>query len=364
MKIVQIVGTRPNFVKSAPLLKVLRKNSKHFDSILIHTGQHYDRNLSQLFFDDLKMPKPDIYLGVGSGSHAQQTGMIMIELEKVLMRLKPDLVIVFGDVNSTLAAALVASKLCLKLAHVEAGLRSFDNTMPEEINRIVTDRLSDILFVSEKAGQVNLENEGVQKEKVFLVGNIMIDSLVNNMETAQKSDVLNRLHLEPYKYIIATTHRPSNVDNGETLKVLINCFKDISNRLPVIFSCHPRTRQRIEEFGLLNGNENGQFRIVEPLGYLDFLKLQSKSKLVITDSGGIQEETTYLGIPCITLRENTELPATVDVGSNTICGTDPRKITSTVEQLLKGRYKKSGIPELWDGNTASRIVEVLKEELL
>lgn len=364
LRIVQVVGTRPNFVKSAPLSKALRENSKYFDSILIHTGQHYDHNLSQLFFSDLKMPEPDIYLNVGSGSHAQQTGTIMIELEKVLIRLKPDLVIVFGDVNSTLAAALVASKLCLKLAHVEAGLRSFDNTMPEEINRIVTDRLSDYLFVSEKAGQVNLKNEGVQKEKVFFIGNIMIDSLVNNIETAQKSNILDRLHLEPYKYITSTIHRPSNVDNSRTLQILINCFKDISNHLPVIFPCHPRTRQRIKEFGLLNGNDNGQFRIVEPLGYLDFLKLQSKSKLVMTDSGGIQEETTYLGIPCITLRENTELLATVDVGSNTVCGTDPRKITSTVEQLLDGKYKKSGIPKLWDGNTASRIVEVLKEELL
>ncbi|MFQ5454199.1 MAG: non-hydrolyzing UDP-N-acetylglucosamine 2-epimerase, partial [Candidatus Zixiibacteriota bacterium] len=262
-----------------------------------------------------------------------------------------------------IAAALVSAKLSVKLAHVEAGLRSFDNSMPEEINRIVTDRLSDYLFVSEDAGLVNLENEGVPKGKVFFSGNIMIDSLISNLETSKNSKILERLYLEPNKYITLTMHRPSNVDNPQMLKKLMECIAKISLKVPVVFPCHPRTGKRIEELGLLPGSSDGHLKIVEPLGYLDFLKLQSASQIVITDSGGVQEETTCLGIPCITLRENTELLATVDIGSNTICGTDPHKIETTVAQLLNGNRKKWQIPPLWDGNTANRIVDVLIKKL-
>jgi len=316
-KIVLVVGARPNFMKSAPLMRELQQNTDFFETVLIHTGQHYDYKLSQLFFDELKMPRPDLYLGVGSGSHAEQTASLLIELEKAFMNLSPDLVVVFGDINSTMAAAIVAAKLCIRLAHVEAGLRSFDHTMPEEINRIVTDRLSNYLFVSEPSGLKNLESEGVPKEKVFFTGNIMIDSLVSNLEVAAKSKILERLTLQPENYVTMTMHRPANVDDRESLEALMKGIGIISERMPVVFPCHPRTAKRMQEFGLAaNQNGGNGLHLIEPLGYLDFLKLQSNSRLVLTDSGGIQEETTYLGIPCLTMRENTERPATVDIGSN------------------------------------------------
>jgi len=349
-------------MKSAPLMRELGKHPDRFESILIHTGQHYDHKLSQLFFEELKMPKPDIYLGVGSGTHAEQTARIMISLESELGELRPDLVVVFGDVNSTLATSVVTAKLWIKLAHVEAGLRSFDNRMPEEINRIVTDRLSDYLFVSEKSGLVNLKSEGVPEEKVFFTGNIMIDSLVSNLEVAGKSDILERLSLKPREYIAMTMHRPANVDNADILRSIITVIKEISERLPVIFPCHPRTQKRIEEFGLAGAGDD-QFRIVEPLGYLDFLHLQAQSYMVLTDSGGIQEETTYLQIPCITMRENTERPATVDVGTNIIAGVDPQRILEAAMKTLDGEGKQGAIPELWDGKTAVRIVDILSKEL-
>lgn len=361
-KIVLVVGARPNFMKSAPLMRELGKYPERFESILIHTGQHYDHKLSQLFFEELKMPKPDIYLGVGSGTHAEQTARIMIGLESELSELRPELVVVFGDVNSTLATAVVTAKLWIKLAHVEAGLRSFDHRMPEEINRIVTDRLSDFLFVSEESGLKNLKSEGVPDSKVFYTGNIMIDSLVSNLAVAGKSDILDRLSLKPREYIAMTMHRPANVDNAEILKSIIAVIKEISKRIPVVFPCHPRTQKRIEEFGLTQSGD-GQFRIVEPLGYLDFLHLQAESRLVLTDSGGIQEETTYLQIPCITMRENTERPATVDVGTNIIAGTDPQKILQSTIQTLDGKGKKGAIPDLWDGKAAVRIVETLSRKL-
>lgn len=362
-KIVLVVGARPNFMKSAPLMRELGKHGDRFETLLIHTGQHYDHKLSQLFFDELKMPKPDIYLGVGSGSHAEQTARIMTSLENELTELKPDLVIVFGDVNSTLATSIVTSKLWIKLGHVEAGLRSFDNTMPEEINRIVTDRLSDYLFVSEPSGLANLKAEGVADKKVFFTGNIMIDSLVSNLAVANKSDILQRLNLRPKEYIAMTMHRPANVDDSETLKGIITSIQKISERLPIVFPCHPRTRNRIEEFGLLKSSQSTGLRIIEPLGYLDFLKLQADSRLVLTDSGGIQEETTYLQIPCITMRENTERPATVDIGTNVIAGTDPKRITEGALATLDGTGKKGAVPELWDGKTAGRIVDILIDKL-
>lgn len=341
-------------------MRELQNYPEKFNPVLIHTGQHYDRKLSQLFFDELGMPEPDVHLGVGSGTHAEQTAGIMIGLEKAFADINPDLVIGFGDINSTLAASVVAAKGGYKLAHVEAGLRSFDNRMPEEINRIVTDRLSDYLFVSEQSGMENLAAEGVPDEKVFFTGNIMIDSLVSNLDRAKESDIHDRLGLKSGDYATLTMHRPSNVDDPEQLKSLIDCILEIGEKTKVVFPCHPRTSDRLSRFGVLDGEGDDRLLVVEPLGYLDFLKLQSESKFILTDSGGIQEETTYLGIPCITMRENTERPATVDIGSNQICGTDPLKIKTAVDGIVGGNGKKGSIPRYWDGHTAERIVEILR----
>jgi len=362
-KIVLIVGARPNFMKAAPLMRVLSDNPDAFNPILVHTGQHYDHALSELFFKQLRMPEPDLYLGVGSGSHAEQTAKIMVGVEKFLNDEKPDLVVVFGDVNSTLAAAIVTAKLCIKLAHVEAGLRSFDNKMPEEINRIVTDRLSDYLFVSENSGLTNLKNESVPETKIFHTGNIMIDSLVANLEVASHSNILDRLSLESNSYITMTMHRPANVDSEDTLKELFKSITEISKEIPIVFPCHPRTKKRLEDFGIIDNNDLHSFKIIEPLGYLDFLKLQSNSKCVLTDSGGVQEETTYLQIPCITMRDNTERPSTVEIGSNLVVGTDPKVIQETTLSSINGNGKVGSIPKLWDGHTAERIVDFLKLNL-
>lgn len=359
-KIICVVGARPNFMKSAPLMKELRKYGDEIDVILAHTGQHYDQKLSQLFFDDLKMPPPDIYLGVGSASHGEQTARIMIELEKVFFREKPDLVVVFGDVNSTMASAIVAAKMCIKVAHVESGLRSFDRTMPEEINRIVADHLSDFLFVTEKSGIENLTHEGISNDKIFFTGNIMIDSLVNNLEIARKSDILEKLSLHSRQYVAITLHRPSNVDNRDSLTGLFDIIRGIAAKIPVVFPCHPRTRNNIINFGLSEILENKTIKIIEPLGYLDFLRLQSESAFVLTDSGGVQEETTFLRIPCITVRETTERPVTAEIGSNIVTGTDQAKIIDAVEQIQSGHFKKGSIPDLWDGHTAERIVQIIR----
>jgi UDP-N-acetylglucosamine 2-epimerase (non-hydrolysing) len=362
-RIALVVGARPNFMKAAPLLTEIQKYEGLFEPILIHTGQHYDRKLSELFFEQLGLPEPDIYLGVGSDSHARQTAKIMIELEKVFLEIKPQLVVVFGDINSTMAAAIVAAKLGIKLAHIEAGLRSFDNTMPEEINRIVTDRLSDYLFVTEPSGMRNLLNEGVPERKIFFTGNIMIDSLVSNLNRARSSKILGELAIEPKSYATITLHRPSNVDDSSTLKGLLGVLKTVGEKMPVVFPCHPRTRKRIEEFGLNENVPNGNVRVIEPLGYLDFLKLQADSKIVLTDSGGVQEETTFLKIPCVTLRENTERPVTVEVGSNMLCGSDPEKIVNAAFAIINGNEKVYAIPELWDGQTSGRIVNAFKREI-
>ena len=362
-KIVLVVGARPNFMKSAPLLNELEKNNDFFENILIHTGQHYDSNLSDFFFEDLKMQKSDIYLGIGSGTHAEQTGNIMIALEKELIKIQPDLVIVFGDINSTLATAIVTSKLDLKLAHIEAGLRSFDNRMPEEINRIVTDRLADYLFVTEKVGVDNLINEGVAKDKIHLCGNIMIDALMNNIKLAQKSNILTKLSLNSKEFVTVTLHRPSNVDNKEIFEKLIGILLDISKKYKIIFPCHPRTYKKLKEFSILDKVSSDNFRIIEPLGYHDFLKLMESSKFIISDSGGIQADATYLKIPCLTLRETTEQPSTIEQGTNTLCGNSKELIKEKVDEIISGKYKSGEMPDLWDGKTSERIVKILREKL-
>lgn len=358
-KIAVIVGARPNFMKAAPLMKQLRAHGDEVTPFLIHTGQHYDRNLSELFFEQLKMAEPDLYLGVGSGTHAQQTAKIMVELESHLMADDYSLIVVFGDVNSTLAASVVAAKLLIPIGHVEAGLRSFDHAMPEEINRIVTDRLSDLLFVHEQSGLDNLKAEGVPDEKVHFTGNIMIDSLVGSLEACKDSTILKDMNLEPQQYAVVTMHRPSNVDNADLLKELLSTLNDIGKQLPIIFPCHPRTKHRMAEKGVLDSIDTNNLKIIDPVGYLDFLRLQSQARLVLTDSGGVQEETTYLQIPCITMRHNTERPVTVDVGSNVLVGPNPDKIRKAAEEILAGKGKKGEIPRLWDGNTAGRITEII-----
>ncbi len=360
-KLLCIVGTRPNFVKSAPLMRELKKNSASFDAKLVHTGQHYDQNLSDWLFNDLGMTPPDISLGVGSGSHTQQTAKIMLGLEEAITSEKADLVVVFGDVNSTLAAAVVAAKMGVPVAHVESGLRSFDRAMPEEINRIVTDHLSDMLFVTEESGMHNLKQEGIADSKVFFTGNIMIDSLLATLDIVKRSDILDKLKLQPRQYAVMTLHRPSNVDDPETLKYVLNTVAEVARKVPVIFPCHPRTRNNISRFALDEVVKNSSLTLIDPLGYVDFCRLTYESKFVLTDSGGIQEETTYLQIPCITMRENTERPITVTVGTNVMTGNDRAKILATVDAIISGNPKQGRIPDLWDGHTAARIVEILKK---
>jgi len=359
IKILSVVGARPNFIKIAPLHRELLKYSG-VKNYICHTGQHFDAKMSKIFFDELEMPKPDYYLGISGGSHAVQTAGIMTEFEKVIIALKPDLIIVPGDVNSTMAATLVASKAGIKIAHVESGLRSEDRTMPEEVNRIVTDILSDYLFVSEKSGIENLKNEGINKEKIFFIGNVMIDSLVRHLPKIEKSEIISRLGITK-KYCLCTFHRPSNVDSIDNLKTLIDLLNDISERIQIIFPIHPRTRQMIEKAGIdISTNPNLIF--TDPLGYIDFLHLIKNSELIITDSGGIQEESTFLQVQCITVRNNTERPITVEVGTNQLIGTDAEKIKKAAFDIISGNKKQGKIPELWDGKTSERIVRILSEK--
>jgi UDP-N-acetylglucosamine 2-epimerase (non-hydrolysing) len=350
MHILHVVGARPNFVKAAPVMRAL-ETWPDARQTLVHTGQHYDWNLSDIFFSQLNMPAPDVNLEVGSGSHAQQTAEVMKRFEPVVLERKPDVVLVYGDVNSTVAAALVCSKLLIRVGHVEAGLRSFDRTMPEEINRIVTDRLADMLFTPSEDGDINLQREGIPAEKIYRVGNVMIDSLIQLLPAAMRCPT-NGL---PERYALVTLHRPSNVDDSASLQSILKSLLEVNEKLEVVFPVHPRTRQRIEQFGL----NVEKLHLLEPLPYIEFLSLQRRAAVVITDSGGIQEETTYLGVPCLTLRSNTERPVTVTLGTNVLIGQDLGRLRSELAVVLEGKTRKGSIPPLWDGHAGERIAEAL-----
>ncbi len=354
-----VAGARPNFMKIAPLLREMRTRDD-FNPFVVHTGQHYDAAMSEEFFHDLGIPAPDANLGVGSGSHAAQTAQVLTRIEPLLTGGRPEAVVVVGDVNSTLAASLAAVKLGIPVAHVEAGLRSFDRSMPEEINRLLTDRVARWLFTTEPAAEENLRREGISAERIHHVGNVMVDSLLAHLDRARERHTLARLGLEAGGYALLTLHRPSNVDAAEPLARLMEVFEEIHAELPVVFPVHPRTRASMA--GLLGGREP-RLRTTEPLGYLDFVQLMADARLVLTDSGGIQEETTVLGVPCLTLRDTTERPITVSQGTNSVVGTKPSTILAEVRKVLDGGGKRGCVPELWDGRAAERIVAVLAHDL-
>lgn len=386
-------GARPNFMKIAPLIRAInqtnqknerneRNQKNQINSKLVHTGQHYDYEMSAIFFKDLGIPEPDVFLNVGSGNHGEQTARIMIAFEEVLLKEKMDIVVVVGDVNSTVACALVAAKLHIPVAHVEAGLRSFDRTMPEEINRILTDQLSDYLFTPSSDANKNLKREGVSPEKIFLVGNIMIDNLFFNLKKAQKSNIFKTLGLitngvgsSIKDYALLTLHRPTNVDHKDSLNEIIRALKEISKEFPIIFPMHPRTRKMVAKFNLekyftFNSGESrapikssNSIYATDPLGYIDFLGLMSKAKIVLTDSGGIQEETTVLGIPCVTLRDTTERPVTLTKGTNVLVHNDKKEIVGATRKILEEPRRQPRCPSLWDGKTAERIINILQKKL-
>jgi UDP-N-acetylglucosamine 2-epimerase (non-hydrolysing) len=350
VKIIHVVGARPNFMKVAPVLRALSQRPG-ITQTLVHTGQHYDANMSDVFFTQLGIPAPDVNLAVGSGSHAVQTAEIMSRFEPVVLQHKPDIVLVYGDVNSTIAAALVCAKLGVRIGHVEAGLRSFDRTMPEEINRILTDQLADVLFTPSEDGDINLEREGIPASRIHCVGNVMIDTLIRLLPLASSAHLRNLRK----PYALVTLHRPSNVDDGETLRQILTCLIEVSGELAIVFPVHPRTRARIAEFGI----DTSRLTLAEPTPYLEFLALQREAAVVITDSGGIQEETTYLGVPCLTLRNNTERPITVSMGSNVLVGQDPNHLRRELATILRGEKKRSTVPPLWDGHASERIADIL-----
>ena len=356
MKILQVVGARPNFMKIAPVLQAIARRG-FAEQKLVHTGQHYDAAMSDVFFTDLALPKPDVFLGVGSGSHAEQTAAVLVATEKLFQIERPDLVVVAGDVNSTLACALAATKLDIPVAHVEAGLRSGDRRMPEEINRILTDQISEILLTPSADGDAHLAREGVPAAWVHLVGNVMIDSLLAHLPAARACGVLARLGVSAKGYALVTLHRPSNVDDAAQLARLLGAIGELSREQPVLFPVHPRTRKRLAEFGIALPQG---LRLIDPLGYIEFLGLTDGAALVLTDSGGIQEETTVLGVPCLTLRENTERPVTVAVGTNTLVGLAPKAILEEGRRALRGEGKRGTIPPLWDGHAAERIAAVIE----
>jgi len=362
-KIISVVGARPNFMKIAPIHRAFQKYEEDINHLICHTGQHYDEKMSKIFFDDLELPKPDFYLGVGSGSHAEQTGTIMIEFEKILIKENPDLIIVVGDVNSTIACSLTASKLNIPTVHVEAGLRSFDRKMPEEVNRILTDTIAEYLFVTEKSGLINLKNEGISEDKVFFVGNVMIDSLIHFLPTTRTSKILDQLKIKTKNYVLVTLHRPSNVDEKENLISLVNLLNNISLKRKVVFPIHPRTKNNLVAFGILS-SLNPNVILTEPVGYIDFITLIKNCELILTDSGGIQEESTYLGVQCITIRTTTERPVTIEMGTNQLVGDDYNKAEQVAIEVLNGKKKQGKIPEKWDGKTAERIAEIISLKLL
>ena len=359
MKIACVVGARPNFMKIAPILESIGKYP-NLEPLLVHTGQHYDYEMSQIFFEDLDIPEPDVYLGVGSGSHAVQTGKIMVAFEEVATGHKLDLILVVGDVNSTLACTLVGAKLCIPVAHVEAGIRSFDRTMPEEINRVLTDAISDYLFTPTENADQNLKKEGIPEEKIFLVGDVMIDTLLKYKEKALSNAILREFGLESRSYALMTLHRPFNVDVKANFVNILNALAEIQQRIKIIFPMHPRTKARVEEFGLSDMISNMEnLLVMEPLGYLRFMALMVNAKFVLTDSGGMQTETTVLNIPCLTLRENTERPETIREGTNILVGSDTQLIIEESTKILDGKGKIGAYPEVWDGHTAQRVVKII-----
>jgi UDP-N-acetylglucosamine 2-epimerase (non-hydrolysing) len=358
LDIVHVVGARPNFIKIAPILAACATRPG-LRSTLVHTGQHYDEAMSKLFFEELRIPRPDVNLDVGSGSHAQQTAAVLQRFEPVLLERRPDLVLVVGDVNSTLACSLAAAKLGIPVAHVEAGLRSFDRTMPEEINRIVTDALAELLFVTEASGVANLEREGVDPARIHLVGNVMIDTLLAHRDAAARSDAVERLGVQAGGYAMLTLHRPANVDEPAVLRGILEPLADLARTMPIVFPVHPRTRAALAVHAVLLSAGHG-IRLVDPLGYLDFVRLMSDARLVLTDSGGIQDETTILGVACVTIRENTERPITVTHGTNRLAGTTTEGIRRTIETVLAAESAVLPPPPFWDGHAATRIAETLE----
>ncbi len=362
IKIMLVAGARPNFMKIAPLIKAINSRNEQknirprIKAILVHTGQHYDHNMSDIFFKELGIPEPDINLGVGSGSHAEQTARIMLAFEPVCLKEKPDWVVVVGDVNSTLACSVVASKLGIKVAHVEAGLRSHDRTMPEEINRLVTDSLADLLFTPSDDANINLKKEGIPATKRKLVGNIMIDALVSRLKQAEKSPLPHRLNIRPGQFIYVTLHRPSNVDRPEVLSAIMKKLGRISKKIPVVFPVHPRTRKMLKKISF-RPEAYSQLILTEPVGYTDSLWLAKYARLVLTDSGGLQEETTYFKTPCLTLRPNTERPVTIKIGTNKL--TNLKTMEADINDILDGKIKRGKIPRYWDGKTAERIIKYL-----
>ena len=361
LKVINVAGARPNFMKVAPIVAAMKRRQAEFQPFLVHTGQHYDETMSEAFFRDLEMPEPDVFLGVGSGSHAAQTAAIMQAFEPVIIKEKPDWVLVVGDVNSTLACALVCAKLNIKVAHVEAGLRSRDRTMPEEINRLLTDQIADLLLTPSQDADANLRAEGILEQRISFVGNVMIDSLLSYLDRAKESTVRSDFGLQDKEYAVLTLHRPSNVDDTAAFVRVLDALEEVAGRLPIVFPAHPRTRKMIEELGLGPRVEKiKDLLVIYPIGYLDFLQLLSGARLVLTDSGGIQEETTVLGIPCVTLRENTERPITVEMGTNTIAGTDTTNITRAAFEALDNPLNAAlRVPPLWDGHAADRILDAL-----
>ncbi len=356
MKIMHVVGARPNFMKAAPVMAALAQHES-VEQMLVHTGQHYDANMSDIFFRELGLPTPDINLEVGSASHAVQTAEIMRLFEQVVLTHQPDWVLVYGDINSTVAAAIVCAKLLIPIAHVEAGLRSFDRTMPEEVNRVLTDQVANLLFTPSADGNEHLQHEGVAKEKIHLVGNVMIDTLVRLLSEAETRWPALQENLAIGNYGLATLHRPSNVDDPDMLRRLLETLNDIGDSLPLVFPVHPRTRNRIADLGLTALTSH--LHMVVPVGYLDFLALQAHATMIITDSGGIQEESTYLGVPCLTVRENTERPITITTGTNILIGQDMALLQAEATKILRGEAKKGGIPPLWDGQAGERIASIL-----